>query len=159
MKATRSIAALVAVGAILGGCASSNPDPYYGNNNGYRDGYNTSYRDSASAGYGTIESIQVTNVEGRTSGAGAIVGGLVGALAGNQVGSGGGRTAATVAGGVAGAAIGNNVERNRDANGAQGYAVNIRMDNGEYRTVVQDNVVDLRVGNRVRIVDGRVYRY
>jgi outer membrane lipoprotein SlyB len=59
---------------------------------------------------------------------------------------------------VAGAAIGNNVERNRDA-GQQGYAVNIRLDNGEYRTVVQDNVYDLRVGNRVRIVDGRVYRY
>jgi outer membrane lipoprotein SlyB len=59
---------------------------------------------------------------------------------------------------VAGAAIGNNVERSREANG-QAYAVNIRLDNGEYRTVVQDSVYDLRVGNRVRIVDGRVYRY
>ena len=92
-------------------------------------------------------------------GAGAVVGGLVGALAGNQVGSGGGRTAATVAGGVAGAAIGNSVEANRNAGAQQMYAVNIRLDNGEYRTIVQDNVYDLRVGNRVRIVDGRVYRY
>jgi outer membrane lipoprotein SlyB len=158
MKAIRTIAALVAAGAVLGGCASSSPAPY--GNNGYRDGYDTSYRDNASSGYGTIESIQVTNAEGRTSGAGAIVGGLVGALAGNQIGSGGGRTAATVAGGVAGAAIGNNVERNRNAgDGQQAYAVNIRLDNGEYRTIVQDNVYDLRVGNRVRIVDGRVYRY
>jgi outer membrane lipoprotein SlyB len=159
MKATGTIAALVAASAILGGCASPS-QPYYGND-GYRDGYNTTYRDrdSTSAGYGTIESIQVTNAEARTSGAGAIVGGLVGALAGNQVGSGGGRTAATVAGGVAGAAIGNNVERNREANGQQMYQVNIRLDNGEYRTVVQDSVVDLRVGNRVRVVDGRVYRY
>ncbi|MGB9107914.1 MAG: glycine zipper 2TM domain-containing protein, partial [Telluria sp.] len=79
--------------------------------------------------------------------------------AGNQVGSGGGRTAATVAGGVAGAAIGNNVERNRSADGQQMYQVNIRLDNGEYRTVVQDSVYDLRVGNRVRVVDGRAYRY
>jgi outer membrane lipoprotein SlyB len=159
MKATGTIAALVATTAILGGCASPS-QPYYGSNDGYRDGYNTTYRDSAAAGYGTIESIQVTNAEARTSGAGAIVGGLVGALAGNQVGSGGGRTAATVAGGVAGAAIGNNVERNREMNGGQQmYQVNIRLDNGEYRTVVQDSVVDLRVGNRVRIVDGRVYRY
>jgi outer membrane lipoprotein SlyB len=101
----------------------------------------------------------VTNEPGRTSGAGAIVGGVVGALAGNQIGSGGGRTAATVAGGVAGAAIGNNVERNRDANGQQMYSINVRLDNGEYRTVMQDSVVDLRIGNRVRIVDGRVYRY
>jgi outer membrane lipoprotein SlyB len=168
MKTIRTLAALVAAGAILGGCASSSPDPYYGNNSNntvYRDGYNGGssnggYRDNAAAGYGTIESIQVTSGgDGRTSGAGAIVGGVVGALAGNQVGSGGGRTAATVAGGVAGAAIGNNVERSREANGQQAYAVNIRLDNGEYRTVVQDNVYDLRVGNRVRIVDGRVYRY
>jgi outer membrane lipoprotein SlyB len=170
MKTIRTLAALVAAGAILGGCASSSPDPYYGNNgygnNGYANsgynngGYNNGgYRDNAAAGYGTIESIQVTNSDGRTSGAGAIVGGLVGALAGNQVGSGGGRTAATVAGGVAGAAIGNNVERNRGVDGQQMYAVNIRLDNGEYRTIMQDNVVDLRVGNRVRVVDGRVYRY
>jgi outer membrane lipoprotein SlyB len=163
MKATRTLAALLAASAVLGGCAS-NSDPYYANNGyrdgGYRgDGYRNGYDNTASAGYGTIESIQVTNEQARTSGAGAIVGGLVGALAGNQVGSGGGRTAATVAGGVAGAAIGNNVERNRNAEGQQMYAINVRLDNGEYRTVVQDSVVDLRIGNRVRIVDGRVYRY
>jgi outer membrane lipoprotein SlyB len=64
-----------------------------------------------------------------------------------------------VAGGVAGAAIGNNVERNRNADGQQMYAVNVRLDNGEYRTIVQDSAYDLRVGNRVRIVDGHVYRY
>jgi len=154
MKAIRTLAALVAASAILGGCAS-NSQPYYGSNDGYRSGYDN----TASAGYGTIESIQVGNGDSRTSGAGAIVGGLVGALAGNQVGSGGGRTAATVAGGVAGAAIGNRVEANRNADGQQMYSVNVRLDNGEYRTVTQDSVYDLRVGNRVRIVDGRVYRY
>lgn len=158
MKATRTLAALVAASALLGGCASQSSQPYYANN-GYNNGYANGYDNTASTGYGTIESIQVTSGEGRTSGAGAIVGGLVGALAGNQVGSGGGRTAATVAGGVAGAAIGNRVEANRDGAGQQRYAVNVRLDNGEYRTIVQDNVYDLRVGNRVRIVDGRVYRY
>jgi len=158
MKATHTFAAVVAAGALLGGCASNSSQPYYGSNDGYRSGYDN----TAAAGYGTIDSIQVANNDGRTSGAGAIVGGLVGALAGNQVGSGGGRTAATVAGGVAGAAIGNRVEANRnqqDQQGQQMYTVNVRLDNGEYRTVVQDSVYDLRVGNRVRIVDGRVYRY
>ena len=150
MKATRTLAALVAASALLGGCASNSSQPYYAN-----DGYRSGYDNTASTGYGTIESIQVTSGEGRTSGAGAVVGGLVGALAGNQVGSGGGRTAAT----VAGAAIGNSVEANRNAGAQQQYAVNVRLDNGEYRTIVQDNVYDLRVGNRVRIVDGRVYRY
>jgi outer membrane lipoprotein SlyB len=155
MKAPQTLAVLLTAGALLGGCASNSSQPYYGSSDGYRSGYDN----TASAGYGTIESIQVTGGDGRTSGAGAIVGGLVGALAGNQVGSGGGRTAATVAGGVAGAAIGNRVESNRNANGQDMYAVNVRLDNGEYRTVVQDSVYDLRVGNRVRIVDGRVYRY
>jgi outer membrane lipoprotein SlyB len=157
MNTIRPIAALVAACALLGGCAS-NSQPYAGNN-GYNNGYNSGYNNTASSGYGTIESIQVTTSEGRTSGAGAIVGGLVGALAGNQVGGGGGRTAATVAGGVAGAAIGNRVEANRNPEGQQLYSVNVRLDNGEYRTIVQDTVSDLRVGNRVRIVDGRVYRY
>jgi outer membrane lipoprotein SlyB len=155
MKASRTLAAaVVAATAILTGCASSNTQPY---NSGYASGYNTA---PAANGYGTIESIQVVQADGRTSGAGAVVGGLVGALAGNQVGSGGGRTAATVAGGVAGAAIGNKVEANRNAgNGQQMYQINVRLDNGEYRTVTQDSVYDLSVGNRVRVVDGRVYRY
>ena len=155
MKAPKTlVAATVAAVALLSGCASS---PSY-NNGGYNGGgYNNS---AQSMGYGVIESIQVTNAENRTSGGGAVVGALVGALAGNQIGSGSGRTAATVAGGVGGAVVGNNIERNRNANGGQEmYQVNVRMDNGEYRTVVQDSVYDLRVGNRVRLVDGRVYRY
>ncbi|SFB92936.1 glycine zipper 2TM domain-containing protein [Massilia yuzhufengensis] len=152
MKATRTLAAAVlATTALLTGCASTSSQPY---NNGYNSGYN-----NVSMGYGTIESIQVTQGANRTSGAGAILGGVVGALAGSQVGSGSGRTAATVAGGVAGAAIGNNVERNRNEGGQEQYQINVRMDNGEYRAVSQDSVYDLRVGNRVRIVDGRVYRY
>jgi outer membrane lipoprotein SlyB len=113
MKATPTFAAVIAAGALISGCASS---PSYNDNGGYASGgYATGYNNTASMGYGTIESIQVTQGGARTSGGGAIVGGLVGALAGNQVGSGSGRTAATVAGGVAGAAIGNSVERNRNA--------------------------------------------
>ena len=159
MKSLRIMgAAAIAASAILTGCATSDSQPY---NSGYRDGYAyDNHNRAANNGYGTIESIQVVQGSGHTSGGGAIIGGLVGALAGNQVGSGGGRTAATVAGGVAGAAIGNNVERNRDANNGQAlYQINVRMENGEYRTLTQDSVVDLSVGNRVRVVDGRVYRY
>lgn len=157
MKSPRTLAAAtVAAVALLSGCASS---PM--NNTGYNGGASSGYGNTASMGYGTIESIQVTQADsGRTSGAGAVAGALVGALAGNQVGSGSGRTAATVAGGVGGALVGNNIEKSRNAGGGQEmYQVNVRMDNGEYRTVVQDSVYDLRVGNRVRLVDGRVYRY
>jgi outer membrane lipoprotein SlyB len=153
MKSTHTIAALiVASTAVLSGCASTTSTPY---NSGANSGYNT----NVSSGYGTIDSIQVVRGSGGTSGGGAVVGGLVGALVGNQVGSGSGRTAATVAGAVGGAALGNSVEANRNANGADMYQINIRMDNGEYRSITQDSVYDLRVGNRVRMVDGRVYRY
>jgi outer membrane lipoprotein SlyB len=162
MKTTRIFtAALIASGAILGGCASTS-QPYdsgYAYNSRYDSRYDNRHDNRASMGYGTIESIQVVRGDGRTSGGGAIVGGLVGALAGNQIGSGGGRTAATVAGGVAGAAIGNNVEANRNANGRDYYQINVRLDNGEYRTVTQDSVYDLHTGDRIRLVDGRAYRY
>ncbi|MES2901477.1 MAG: glycine zipper 2TM domain-containing protein [Pseudomonadota bacterium] len=161
MKTTHTIAALiVASSTILAGCSTTSSDPYYNgtyNNNG---SYNNSA--STSMGYGTIDNIQVTRVAGNggTSGTGAVVGGLVGALVGNQVGSGSGRTAATVAGAVGGAVVGNSVENNRNNDGYRDmYQIGIRLDNGDYRTIVQDSVYDLRVGNRVRVVDGRAYRY
>lgn len=155
MKTTHTIAAIaVAASALLTGCASTSNDPYTYNNGAYNNSASTSM------GYGTIESIQMTRGPGQPSGAGAVVGGLVGAVVGNQVGSGSGRTAATVAGAIGGAAIGNSVENNRAANnGRDMYQISIRLDNGDYRTIVQDSVYDLRVGNRVRVVDGRAYRY
>lgn len=156
MNTTRTLVAIVVAStALLSGCASTSTSTPY-NNAGYN---NTGYNNNVASGYGTIDSIQVVRAQGGTNGAGAIVGGLVGALVGNQVGSGNGRTVATVAGAVGGAALGNNVEANRNANGQDMYQLNIRMDNGEIRSVTQDSVYDLRVGNRVRLVDGRVYRY
>ena len=158
MKSTHTIAVLfIASTAVLSGCASTGPTPSPYNNGSYNNGgYNNT---NVSSGYGTIDSIQIVRGGGGTNGSGAVVGGLVGALVGNQVGSGNGRTVATIAGAVGGAALGNNVEANRNANGQDMYQINIRLDNGEYRSVTQDSVYDLRVGNRVRMVDGRVYRY
>ena len=128
------------------GCASNYPT-------------STNYSTQADAStYGTIENIQVVRVDPATSGAGAVAGGLVGALVGSQIGSGGGRTAATAAGAIGGALVGNQVESNRNAPHDM-YQISIRLDNGNYRTVNQDSAYDLRVGSRVRMVDGRVYRY
>jgi outer membrane lipoprotein SlyB len=150
MNTTRTLAALVFVStAILSGCAS-NSEPY--NNGAYATPVSTSM------GYGTIDSIQVTRASG-TSGAGAIVGGMVGALAGHQVGSGSGNKAATVVGAVGGAVIGNEIEKNQNRNSGDMYQIGVRLENGGYRTVVQNSIYDLRVGDRIRIVDGRAYRY
>ncbi|MET0267382.1 MAG: glycine zipper 2TM domain-containing protein [Duganella sp.] len=147
MKPSKTlIAAMLAATAVLSGCANtSQQQPTYG------------YQNEA-ASYGTIESIQVKTIQGKSNGAGAVAGGLVGALLGNQVGSGSGRAAATVAGAVGGAVVGNNVENNRNAPRDE-YQISVRMDNGDQRLVTQDSVYDLRVGNRVRLVDGRLYRY
>lgn len=146
MKCITTIAAAALVGAtVLGGCASNTPSQQIG------------YISNDAATYGTIEAITVVQPRG-SSGVGAVTGGLIGGLLGNQVGSGGGRTAATVAGAVGGAVVGNNVENNRNA-GKQEYQISVRMDNGDTRIVQQDSAYDLRVGNRVRLIDGRLYRY
>lgn len=112
---------------------------------------------SNSSPFGTIESIQAINTQATNNGGGAIVGGIVGAVLGNQVGGGTGRTVATVAGAVGGAVVGNNVQ-NRNAQGHTSYQILVRMDNGSNTSITQDNVADLGVGSRVRVVDGRAYR-
>lgn len=148
MKTTQALSAvMVAVAALTAGCAGT----------GNLTDTNHSTRADA-ATYGTIESIQVVRVDPATSGAGAVAGGLVGALVGNQIGSGSGRTAATAAGAIGGAVVGNQVESNRNAP-HDVYQISVRLDNGDYRTVNQDSAYDLRAGSRVRVVDGRVYRY
>lgn len=90
---------------------------------------------------------------------GAVVGGLAGAVLGNQIGSGSGRTAATVLGGVAGAAIGNQIARNsQGATTAPGYRITMQTDQGVIRTYEVPATGDLRVGDRVRVDNGVIYR-
>lgn len=142
------LAAMVAVAALGAGCASNSSYPQA-----------TDYSTQADIStYGTIDSIRVVRVDPSTSGAGAVAGGLLGALAGSQIGSGAGKTAATAAGAIGGAVIGNRVEENRNMP-RDVYQISVRLDNGDYRTINQDSAYDLRVGSRVRVVDGRVYRY
>jgi outer membrane lipoprotein SlyB len=150
MKPTVSLAAImVAVAALSTGCSSTSPSYAQATDYSTQGDYST---------YGTVDSIRVVRVDSGTSGAGAVAGGLLGALAGSQIGSGSGKTAATAAGAIGGAVIGNRVEENR-SQPREVYQISVRMDNGDYRTINQDSAYDLRAGTRVRVVDGRVYRY
>lgn len=153
MKRNQSLAMLViAATGITFGCAGQ--DYQQPNQQSYSSSAPSSYR-----AYGVIDSIQVVNTGGSSSsGAGALIGGVAGGILGNQIGGGSGNTAATIAGAVGGAVVGNQIERNR-AQPHTGYQISVRLDNGQYQTVVQDNVTDLRVGNRVEIQNDRVYRY
>jgi outer membrane lipoprotein SlyB len=89
--------------------------------------------------------------------AGTVIGGIIGGLIGHQVGSGSGQTAATIAGAAGGAYAGNQVQQ-RSRNPNETFRVTVRLDNGAYETVVQDDLIDLRPGDRVRVAGGRIYR-
>jgi outer membrane lipoprotein SlyB len=155
MKSTHTISALMLIAAtVLAGCAGNGPQPY---STSYPDPNSTPYQSSTS--YGSIESIQVLRDSSSTSGAGAVVGGLVGGILGNQVGGGSGKTAATVVGAVGGAVVGNSIEQNRNTQRQDMFQIRVHMNSGDSMTVTQDSNSDLRVGDRVRVVDGRAYRY
>jgi outer membrane lipoprotein SlyB len=90
---------------------------------------------------------------------GAVVGGLAGAALGSTIGGGSGRTAATILGGVAGAAVGNSIARNQaGVTTAPGYRITMQTDSGVVRTYEVPATGDLRVGDRVRIDGGVIYR-
>jgi outer membrane lipoprotein SlyB len=114
--------------------------------------------------YGRIVNIEYLPVGtsapvGSSNVLGAVVGGVVGGLLGNQIGSGSGRTAATVLGGVAGAAVGSQIARNQQGITTQaGYRITMQTDNGLIRTYEVPATGDLRVGDRVRVDNGVIYR-
>jgi outer membrane lipoprotein SlyB len=109
-----------------------------------------------------VEHGRVTNIEffqtAPTSGVnipGAIVGGVAGAVVGSALS--GGRDAATILGGAAGAAIGSQVAKPATT-GSSVYRVTIHVDTGVYRTYDVPATGDLKVGDRVRIENGVIYR-
>jgi outer membrane lipoprotein SlyB len=113
--------------------------------------------------YGRIINVEYmpagTQASSGTNILGAVVGGLAGAALGSTIGGGSGRTAATVLGGVAGAAIGNNIARNQQGvTTAPGYRITMQSDNGVVRTYEVPATGDLRVGDRVRVDNGVIYR-
>ncbi|WP_158290284.1 glycine zipper 2TM domain-containing protein [Ramlibacter sp. WS9] len=111
----------------------------------------------------SLEMGRITNIEFFQAGAptsginvpGAIVGGIAGAVVGNALS--GGRDAATVLGGVAGAAVGSQVNKPAGAVSSV-YRVTIQTDAGGWRTYDVPATGDLRIGDRVRVENGVIYR-
>jgi uncharacterized protein YcfJ len=112
-----------------------------------------------------VEYGRITNIDYYATGVsrsapnvpGAILGAVAGAALGNQIGHGTGRAAATVLGGAAGAAVGSNVGRDNVVTEAV-YRVTVQTDNGIIRYYDVPATGDLRVGDRVRIDNGVIYR-
>ena len=106
---------------------------------------------------GVVEAVNVVEVKGDGSYLGTIGGGVVGALLGSQVGNGNGRTAAEIAGAVGGAYAGRELEKNYRKPAAH-YEVLVRLQNGGTQTVSFAAEPGFRVGEKVRITDGKLAR-
>jgi uncharacterized protein YcfJ len=123
------------------------------------------YPGTASAAPVALEYGRVTNIENFPGGVsrsgvnvpGAVLGAVAGAVLGNQIGSGGGRDAATVLGGAAGAAVGSQVGRSNTVTEPV-YRITLQTDRGVTRIYDVPATGDLRVGDRVRVENGMIYR-
>jgi len=106
--------------------------------------------------YGVVESIDVFR-DGSNSpvSVGSILGGVAGGVLGHQIGGGSGNTIATIAGAIGGALLGNQIER---SNQRDRYRVTVRLDSGAMLSFTEVGDGELRVGDRVRILNDRVVR-
>ena len=152
---THTLFTLIFAGtALVGGCASADA-PYDRYDNG---GYRYGGTQSNEGYYGVVDSIDSTRGGSNDNAvAGTIIGGVIGGVIGHQIGGGTGNTVATVAGAVGGAAVGHEIGQSNA--GQDAYRLRIRFDNGSYQTVTQAAIGNLRVGDSVRIENGRAYRY
>ena len=150
-----------------------------------RGGYGYGRGGDASAQYGHVRSIEQEYLreERRGSeGGGAVAGAIIGGVIGNQLGrdddrgrrggygrggrgrgdDGGGRAAATLIGAVGGALIGNAIERESQRDEQRGQAsvfhVLVRLDDRSERWFDFERLDGLRVGERVRVENGRLQR-
>ena len=105
---------------------------------------------------GVITAIRTVEQAGEGTGLGAIAGGVVGGLLGHQVGGGTGKDIATIAGAVGGGYAGHQIEKKVKT--TKHYEITVRMDDGSHRTMVQETEPAFVIGEKVKIVDGRLQR-
>ena len=108
--------------------------------------------------FGNVEGVDVYRVrESQDDHAAAVIGGILGGVLGHQVGQGRGNTVATIGGALAGAAVGNEIEKER-SQPVTHYRVRVKLDSGTLLSIDESADPNLRGGDRVRVVDGRIYR-
>lgn len=106
--------------------------------------------------YGVVERIDLyAEGGGSPTGLGAVLGGIAGGVIGHQIGGGRGNTLGTIAGALGGAYVGNEIQRSGQKDR---YRIGVRLDNGARLELEEVGEGELRVGDRVRVVNGRAYR-
>src|SRR5260221_1873031 len=144
MKRLAVAAAFTFAAEVLGACATSDPSS---------GGYQVSEQRIE---HGVVERIDLLRQgEAQPTGLGAVLGGVAGGVIGHQIGGGRGNTAATIAGAIGGGLIGNEVERSSEGDR---YRITVRLDGGARLAITEVGEGELREGDRVRVVNNRVYR-
>jgi outer membrane lipoprotein SlyB len=106
--------------------------------------------------YGTVEAIEIyRGSDNKPINVGTVLGGIAGGVIGHQIGSGAGNTAATIAGAIGGAVLGHELEKK--VTGSR-YRITVRLDSGSTLIVEDSREVELRVDDRVRVENDRVFR-
>src|SRR6266853_2018357 len=147
------IASVIGVGAVTG-WLHSELSPKQGDARPADPGRNPVPANSCAL-CGTVESIRTVEVRDEAAGAGAAGGGSAGAGSGEQAIEGSGGTAVTLLG-AGGAIAGNEIEKNVKKRYA--YRVTVRMDDGSFRTISMSSPPTLAVGDKVRVVEGKLVR-
>lgn len=166
MRNSNRLMALASATVFLGSLVACGTQPM-GTNQPTTSYPSTSYPSSSSSTTtpGYVEYGRVTRVErvrtqqaAQGSGVGAVIGGIAGGVLGHQIGGGTGRDLATIAGVAGGAIAGNSIEKNSQQQGREADRVSVQTDNGMVRDYEVSSAGALRVGDRVRIENGQLYR-
>ncbi len=143
MKPIPAFAILVAVSALLFGCATGT---------GGKDYSREQTRTVQEVQMGVVEAVREVNIEGSNTpigaGAGVVVGGVAGSTVGGGKGSVVGAAVGAVLGGLGGAAAEEAITRN------QGVEITVKLDSGRLIAITQTADESFRVGDRVRILSG-----
>lgn len=98
----------------------------------------------------TVDSVRKVVLEGSRSGVGAAAGGAVGGISGSTVGEGKGSSVAGVLGAVAGGVAGSVLEEK--VTRKEAFEITVKLDSGEMRAIVQEADVEIKPGQRVRLL-------
>jgi outer membrane lipoprotein SlyB len=106
--------------------------------------------------YGTIDHIELIRAnESGPINVGSVIGGIAGGVIGYQFGGGVGKGLLTAAGAGLGALAGNAIQKSQERDQ---YRITVRLDNGGTLVVTEVDQSEFRVGDRVRVVNNRIYR-
>ena len=137
----KSVLLLAAAVAVLAGCATRESANVYSKHEAGRE---------QTIRMATVESVRKVSIEGSRSGIGAAAGGVVGGIAGSGVGQNRGAAIAGVLGAVGGGVLGNMAEEK--VTGKEALEVTVKLDSGEMRAIVQEADLELKPGDRVRLL-------